>query len=560
MAAETMKLASAAPKSLVIRINLVFFAIFLLAYAVIFLKPSDILSNQATLGLGESAPILRCSLGECRSKNKVGQDGFKMKAVLETPGPTKKAAARVKRPGFVDEALKGKRVGLINMDNVDTSDWAMGSGVVIGLDRVSEGLEWKDLYPEWIDEEEENEGPTCPEIPMPELGGVVGEVEAVVARVPCRWPEEGWGRDAWRLQCRPMVEVFRCDDVVATDGEWWVYEAEARRLERKLALPVGSCKLALPLWSQGISQVYNHTKQLQNVTRRREAYATVLHSSDAYVCGAIALAQSLRATGTTRDLLILLDDSIAGEKRAALAAAGWQVREIRRIRNPKAAKNTYNEYNYSKLRLWQLTDYDKVVFVDSDVLVLRNLDALFDFPEMSAAGNDGSIFNSGVMAIEPSNCTFRLLMQKRKEVVSYNGGDQGFLNEVFFWWHRLPRRVNFLKNFWSNATLEAAVKNELFGADPPALYAIHYLGLKPWNCYRDYDCNWNIGDQRVYASDVAHRRWWRVHDAMAPELRRFCGLTPRRRIELDWDRKKAEEAGFGDRHWSINVSDPRRHV
>nr|GMD96317.1 UDP-glucuronate:xylan alpha-glucuronosyltransferase 2-like isoform X2 [Ipomoea batatas] len=304
-----------------------------------------------------------------------------------------------------------------------------------------------------------------------------------------------------------------------------------------------------------MNEVYD-VSNLENtaMVAKKEAYATVLHSSQNYVCGAITLAQSLLRTGTKRDLILLLDSTIPETKREALAKAGWKLRFIKRIRNPRAEKKSYNEYNYSKLRLWQLTDYDKVIFVDSDVIVLRNIDFLFNFPEISAAGNDGSIFNSGVMVLEPSNCTFHLFMRRANDVVSYNGGDQGFLNEIFVWWHRLPRRVNFLKNFWSNSSAETTLKNHLFGSDPPELYAIHYLGVKPWLCYRDYDCNWDISDQRVYASDVAHRTWWKVHDAMDERLQKFCGLPDSRKIRLEKERKKARLMGFQDQHWKINVS------
>lgn len=160
-----------------------------------------------------------------------------------------------------------------------------------------------------------------------------------------------------------------------------------------------------------------------------------------------------------------------------------------------------------------------------------------------------------------SPATFRAFMKSRNDVVSYNGGDQGFLNEIFVWWHRLPRRVNFLKNFWSNTTLEVSMKNQLFGSDPPKLYAIHYLGWKPWLCYRDYDCNWDVLDQRVYASDVAHERWWKLHDAMDEGLKEFCLLTRKRRTELNWERRKAMKMKFPDEHWKINVTDPRKkHV
>ncbi|KAL5777780.1 hypothetical protein ACOSP7_010706 [Xanthoceras sorbifolium] len=571
-----------ASKALVIRINLLFLALFLIIYVGLFLQPSS------SVYFENAASLVRCSLRECHHKV---EKSIKMEAILEETQAShtrpRKNVTKMEVPSFMNEIGTGMKIGMVNMEEHDVSEWKTnGETIPVHFERVSELFKWPDLFPEWIDEEEDNDSPSCPEIPMPDFR-TYENMDVVVAKLPCRYPEEGWGREVFRLQvhliaanlavnkgkrdwnwrtkvvlwskCRPMLELFRCDDLVRQEGDWWYYEPEVARLQHKVSLPVGSCKLSLPLWGQGVHEVYDLSK-IKSATKtvKREAYATVLHSSESYVCGAITLAQSLLQTGTKRDLILLIDKSISVLKREALAAAGWKIRIIKRIRNPKAEKNTYNEYNYSKFRLWQLTDYEKIIFIDSDIIVLRNIDLLFHFPQMSATGNDVWIFNSGIMVVEPSICTFRILMNRRKEIVSYNGGDQGFLNEVFVWWHRLPRRVNYLKNFWANTTLEASVKNHLFGADPPELYAIHYLGLKPWLCYRDYDCNWDIDDQRVYASDVAHRRWWELHDSMDEKLQKFCGLTERRKIELDWDRKKAREAGLPDQHWSINITDPRR--
>ncbi|XP_076931551.1 UDP-glucuronate:xylan alpha-glucuronosyltransferase 2-like isoform X2 [Bidens hawaiensis] len=496
------------------------------------------------------------------------------------------------RPSFLNASFIGRgiRIGMVNMEGEDLSDWtSIEKTIPVTFEKVSEYFEWKDLFPEWIDEEEEMHQALCPEIPMPEYEKY-GYMDMIVVKIPCKYPAEGWARDVYRLQlhliaanmavrrgrrswsrkpkvvvlskCRPMVEIFRCDDMLVHDGDWWYYQPDIKRLEQKVYLPVGTCSLALPLWGKGNDEVYDVEKLKKTNTRtksrKREAYATVLHSSESYVCGAIMLAQTLLKTGTKRDLILLIDTSISIAKREALAAAGWTIRIIERIRNPRAEKNSYNEYNYSKFRLWQLTDYDKIIFIDSDIIVLRNLDIVFSFPQMSAVGNDNSIFNSGIMVIEPSNCTFMHFMQQTEEIISYNGGDQGFLNEIFVYWHRLPRRVNFLKNFWSNTTVETSMKNQLFGADPPKLYAIHYLGLKPWACYRDYDCNWDIGDQRVYASDVAHLTWWKIHDTIDASLQDHCKLTKQRKIELKWDRMQAGKIGFADEHWKINVTDPRR--
>lgn len=38
--------------------------------------------------------------------------------------------------------------------------------------------------------------------------------------------------------------------------------------------------------------------------------------------------------------------------------------------------------NFVKLRLWQLTRYDKIVFIDADALVLRNLDRPLRLPRV----------------------------------------------------------------------------------------------------------------------------------------------------------------------------------
>ncbi|KAK4434443.1 UDP-glucuronate:xylan alpha-glucuronosyltransferase 2 [Sesamum alatum] len=568
---------STPPKALAIRINLVFLAFSLVLYSILLLCPSALDSNEGV------------------HHHKM-ENGIKKKLMLEEPRKVSSRRALIKRekPSFLDGGIgRGMRIGMVNMDDEDVSEWMVHGEVVhVSYEQVSELVEWKDLFPEWIDEEEEVDGPSCPEIPMPDYDKY-GYMDLIVVKLPCKAPSEGWSRDVVRLQahlvaanlaarrgkwdergrmrvvllskCMPMVELFACDELVGREGDWWFYRPEKGKLEQKVSLPVGSCNLAMPLWGKGgINEVYDASKingvNSKTSTSSREAYATVLHSREAYVCGAITLAQSLLQTRTRRDLILLLDTSISQPNRDALSRAGWKLRFIKRIRNPRAEKNSYNEYNYSKFRLWQLTDYDKIIFIDSDIVVLRNLDVLFHFPQMSATGNDGSIFNSGVMVIEPSNCTFRMLMHRRNEIVSYNGGDQGYLNEVFVWWHRLPRRVNFLKNFWSNTSSEAVVKNQLFGSDPPKLYSIHYLGLKPWLCYRDYDCNWDIPDQRVYASDVAHARWWRLHDTMDEGLQRFCGLSKKRKIELEWDRKVAGKMGLIDRHWEINVTDPRRFL
>ncbi|XP_022634471.1 UDP-glucuronate:xylan alpha-glucuronosyltransferase 1 [Vigna radiata var. radiata] len=479
----------------------------------------------------------------------------------------------------ITKKLMGKKefqgVGLLNFNKTELDHWEQlipnVTHVVLDLEYAAENLTWESLYPEWIEEEEGTQVPICPSLPSLRSPGI--RLNLIALKLP-HANGGNWSRDVARLHLQlaaarlatsfksnypvyvlfmtkffPIPNLFTCKELVRHEGNLWLYRPNLAVLRQKLLLPVGSCQLSLPLRGKELIYAGN---------ARTEAYVTILHSAHVYVCGAIAAAQSIRMSGSTRDLVILVDETLDEYHRSGLEAAGWKIRTIERIRNPKAEKDAYNEWNYSKFRLWQLTDYDKIIFIDADLIVLRNIDFLFGMLEITATGNDATLFNSGVMVVEPSNCTFKLLMDHIDEFESYNGGDQGYLNEIFTWWHRIPRRMNFLKHFWVGDEEEKKqMKTLLFGAEPPVLYVLHYLGMKPWLCFRDYDCNWNDDIFHEFASDVAHERWWKVHDAMPKLLQEFCMLKSKQKAKLEWDRRQAEIANYSDGHWRIEVKDKR---
>jgi hypothetical protein len=57
-----------------------------------------------------------------------------------------------------------------------------------------------------------------------------------------------------------MMDLFRCDEAVGRDGDWWMYSVDVPRLEEKLRLPVGSCNLALPLWGPTGTQRFDPSR------------------------------------------------------------------------------------------------------------------------------------------------------------------------------------------------------------------------------------------------------------------------------------------------------------
>lgn len=98
------------------------------------------------------------------------------------------------------------------------------------------------------------------------------------------------------------------------------------------------------------------------------------------------------------------------------------------------------------MHIFRLTQFSKIIFLDADVLPIRPLSHLFSLPhEFSASPDVGwpDIFNSGVLVLSPGEEKFTQLTDLLTSKGSWDGGDQGILNE---WrggdWNRLSFTYN----------------------------------------------------------------------------------------------------------------------
>ncbi|KDE09108.1 hypothetical protein MVLG_00823 [Microbotryum lychnidis-dioicae p1A1 Lamole] len=132
----------------------------------------------------------------------------------------------------------------------------------------------------------------------------------------------------------------------------------------------------------------------------------------------------------------------------------------------------------TKLHLWRLTKYNKVVFLDADTLILRPLTPLFDLDvEFAAAPDSGwpDSFNSGVFLAKPSSATFDSLIEMMDDKGTWDGGDQGLLNDHFPNWYRLK----YTYNVTPSAYYTYAPAFRRHGHDVSVL---HFIGKnKPWH-------------------------------------------------------------------------------
>lgn len=169
---------------------------------------------------------------------------------------------------------------------------------------------------------------------------------------------------------------------------------------------------------------------LQNLSMTR-AFVTLV-AVDLAAPSALVLAHRLRDLHDSRNssprLACVLSSDVTPETRHALATVFDDMFQVDAPRS-KAAMNLHLAgkpdvaLSLIKIGIWQLVQYEKVVYLDPDVLPLRSIDELFELDELSAAPDIGwpDWFNTSVFVARPSMETYTDLKDLTEEDRVING-------------------------------------------------------------------------------------------------------------------------------------------
>ena len=209
------------------------------------------------------------------------------------------------------------------------------------------------------------------------------------------------------------------------------------------------------------------------------AYVTLV-ARDKYVDGAVCMYKSLR--DKTRFPLIAMTCELSDDGEKKLADAGIICRPVEKIVSVKAGigDNTprLNDftYTYTKFHVFSYEEFEKVIYLDSDLIVVKGIDHLFyevseDFAACACTPYWEDRFNSGMMVIRPDKAVFEDIIAQKDTLYTYDGGDQGFLNSYFKDWKKLDIKYNAGKRIYSETP-------EHWGRIDH--HVIHFVGGKPW--------------------------------------------------------------------------------
>ena len=284
----------------------------------------------------------------------------------------------------------------------------------------------------------------------------------------------------------------------------------------RVSRPTGLAFVILSIWVSGTG--------LSGVRGQEayDAYVTLL-TSDQYLIGLQVLHQTIRFSGGTRRFAAMVTPAVSEDVSRRLEDGGVLVVPVAYIENPHgrlASTRKWFSSTYTKLNVFGLTQFRQVIYLDADMIILRNIDELFHRPlgalGLAAVPEHMSTFNSGLLVLRPSRTVFESMLGEIHRLPSYDGGDQGFLNSFFHLWYdspaanRLPIVFNVVQNFahdeptWRMITPDARV--------------VHFCGqheMKPWS------------QNNSFSNLVAPFIWiWRQHFAHRTDHARLLGASP----------------------------------
>lgn len=239
---------------------------------------------------------------------------------------------------------------------------------------------------------------------------------------------------------------------------------------------------------------------------------TTLVTSRRYAMGACALGASLDLVGSRVPRVVLVNDAFLRDSAmlANLTLAGWTVRTIKEVASPLPI---IKSDIFTKLALFDLLEYERVLFLDADTVALRSFDELLlddsilgdndvaMVPELmypvSCRGNgtekfafsdvgghqfcqgharepyhgipDIKYYNSGVMLFKPSRRIFEGLLKLLAKEPTYDdtciklGGycqDQRLINLYFH--KRNVRRLSVVYNWFCQKIIGDQTRSDAF--------------------------------------------------------------------------------------------------
>lgn len=281
---------------------------------------------------------------------------------------------------------------------------------------------------------------------------------------------------------------------------------------------------------------------------KKVAFVTLIYGNLPFFVEAMVLAKSLERLRDRADIILMLGDGVSIEVKDTLKTSNLfthiiQLPELEVHDTHIGSKNRWNKSVFKKIFAWRLTQYNKVMFVDADVMVKKH-DEFFDlfrqFEDTELPGaclmgqpmlthhqrvtitqdspRDSKVV-AGLLLLSPSSSTFRRMVDVliRPSIHAgkyFTNHEEVFLGTFFQEWMTIHIKYQYIPF----ALFCHDVKQYFLRVSPDEIKAFHFSGYKP-HAYlmnpsfmeNDKKTYKNLASDALYPSiKKAFKKWYKT--------------------------------------------------
>jgi glycogenin len=257
----------------------------------------------------------------------------------------------------------------------------------------------------------------------------------------------------------------------------------------------------------------------------KKAFITIL-TTENYLPGVVVMFNSLKNTKTNIPFYCMINEKISQQSINILQKSGITPIKVNLIHNPVHTNpNDRKYYNYNKLNMYGMVQFDKLVYIDSDMIIFKNIDDLFEKDHMSSTNAGGEIpefrlswnqLNSGLVVVKPSTDLFNDLISKIGKITVKDVGDQAFIHSYYPQWARMRNlHLSHVYNTFSchlasyeklgYIVPQSLAPSQRALADNKFIRIVHYIGnQKPWMMMEEIE---KISTRNATHQQLADKLW-----------------------------------------------------
>lgn len=281
------------------------------------------------------------------------------------------------------------------------------------------------------------------------------------------------------------------------------------------------------------SLIESPTKHSNGRNYSREAYVTILTSADPHpwtlglpdyyfeACK-VKLHRLLRHPITrdpfNRPVVVLVTPDVLEEQIEILESHGAIIKRVDIIPPPVGSVDSENinpgyKDQFTKLHVWNMTEYDRIAFFDADTLPIRPIHTIFDTPTITTGNEEwlfAAVYDSGAVRQEEQWFPPTPEDKGRPQDKDLNAG-------VFLLWPT-QKQSEYISNLLRNPPPDQDFT--VFMEQDFLRWAYRDEGPYPWvRLSQLFNTQWcRIRD--LDAAYVLHDKLWRVHPDTDQELRK----------------------------------------